>query len=285
MDWIVPVSRTEAAGGLLAPETVDRACRALRAEGVALMRGVFPEHVIDGLHQEYLAQYGALDAGEMAERASAPPPTRFLRVGSKRYEITPRMDGAFADSVVFANPLLRTVVSRLLGKDIRLGVFTVVVSFPGASIQHFHRDHPHLFPEGNLGTVLPAYAINVALPLIDVDLATGPTGLWPGSHLWTESREPVPESMTSVSLRRGDCLLLDYRTFHAGLPNRSSQVRPVIYMAYSRGWFFDEVNHKNRLSLDMSLETFLGFSEPVRDLLLRAYSQAMRSKQATETET
>jgi len=96
----------------------------------------------------------------------------------------------------------------------------------------------------NLPTTLPlpAHAINVAIPLIDVAVETGPTGIWLGSHKWPESYIPPPEAMTSVPFQRGDCILVDYRTLHTGLPNHSNLVRPIIYMTYARTWFFDECN-------------------------------------------
>jgi len=62
--------------------------------------------------------------------------------------------------------------------------------------------------------------------------------------------------MTTCALQRGDCVMLDYRTLHAGLPNLSQQARPIVYMVYARPWFFDDVNHINRIPLDMPVEHY-----------------------------
>jgi ectoine hydroxylase-related dioxygenase (phytanoyl-CoA dioxygenase family) len=39
-----------------------------------------------------------------------------------------------------------------------------------------------LFFEPGVGPSLLAHAVNVVVPLIDVDMETGPTGVWLGSH-------------------------------------------------------------------------------------------------------
>jgi hypothetical protein len=282
MDWVIAVSKADRARGALRPETAEAARRALRTQGVAILRGVFPKDAVEGLYKEFLAQFGALDAPGMKARASLPAPNPLLKVGSKRYDITPKMQGPLADPAVIANPLLLDVFSGVLGDDTRLGGLSIVVSFPGAALQHIHRDHGHLFLEGSVGTVLPAYAINVAVPLIDVDIETGPTGMWLGSHRWDDSRQPASETMTTMPYQGGDCIMLDYRMLHTGLPNNSQRMRPIIYMVYTREWFFDEGNNEHRTSLNMSLETYLALPESARRLLLRAYSQAMRSKQVVD---
>jgi hypothetical protein len=277
-DWIIAVSASEATAGALRPETTSAARSALAEHGVALLRGVLPAGVVDQVRQEFISQFGTLDPRAMAEQAGGPAPNPVAKVGDARYEITPRVSGAFADPAVFANPVVRGFLTPLLGEDMRLSGMTVVVSFPGAAMQHVHRDHSHLFDEEHVSAALPVYAVSVAVPLVDADLAAGPTGIWPGSHRWPEMRIPSPESATKISFQRGDFVLLDYRTLHAGLPNRSANARPVMYLAYARTWFFDEVNHEGRASLNMSLETYQSLPESVRPLVLRAYSHAMRAR-------
>jgi len=282
MDWIIPVSQAENTAGVLLPATASAAYNAMRRSGCVLLRGVFPVAAIDALYREYQSQYGAMDGRQMAEQSTKPLPNPFLEVGGGRYEITPRLSGVFGAPELFANVLLRRFLIPLLGSDMRLSGFTIVVSHPGAPLQHIHRDHAHLFAEPGVGSSLPVYAVNVSVPLIDVDLETGPTGIWPGTHMWPEGQVPTPETATMIPFQRGDCILMDYRTLHTGLPNRSTRVRPIIYMVYTRTWFFDEVNHAGRAPLDMPLEKYLSLPETVRPLLLRAFSQAMRARQSTQ---
>lgn len=282
MDWIIPVSKAEQERRTLSPQSTEAVFRALHISGVALLRGAITESVVEGLYKEYLDQFGGLDAEGMKALAASPPPHPFMKVGPKRYDVAPRMVGAFADEAVFANPLILPVLRQLLGADLRLGGFTAVASFPGAPAQVIHRDHPHLYPESDLGAVLPTHAINVSVPLTDVDIETGPTAIWLGSHRWPETRQPEPEAGTQVPFQRGDCVMLDYRMLHSGRPNYSQRMRPILYMTYTRTWFFDETNYRTRKPLNMSLDTLLGLSETARHLLLRAYAQAMRSGRTAE---
>ena len=278
MTWIVPISENERLAGCLSTPNAEAAYRALQEYGCVLLRGVFDASSIDVVQREYVDRYGQFDLDQMAEQAEQPAPNPVFCVGERRYEITPSMAGTFGDPQLFADPLLLGVLQPLLGETLRLSGLTLVVSYPGAELQHTHRDHPPLFDDPGLALSLPPYAINVAVPLIDVDHETGPTGIWLGSHHWADERMAVPESMTVVPFQRGDCILLDYRTLHAGVPNRGRLVRPILYMVYARTWFFDEINHPMRPSLGMSIEQYLAQPEAVQPLLLRVLAQHARSR-------
>jgi len=275
-DWIVTPSAGES--GDLLPQTRSAAHAALREHGCVLLPGVFAPPLVDAMYQEYMARYGALDLPGMLALSQQPPPNPVDPRGTARFEITMRMSGAFARPEVFANPVVRGVLGPLLGADMQLNSFSVVVSYPGARMQEIHRDHGHLFAsEPDIGPNLPVYAVNVAVPLIDVDLATGPTGVWPGSHRWRPNVQAQPDAVTAVPLRRGDCMMLDYRVLHTGLPNLGSRrVRPILYMVYARGWFCDEATHFGVNSPDMPLEDYRRVPEQDRAALYRAYSQAVR---------
>jgi hypothetical protein len=278
MDWIVAVSASETASGEFAPATESAAHAAFEEHGCVLLRGAFPLATVEAMHREYVAQFGKLDWAAMQAESDKPPPNRFLRVGGARYDLTLRMTGTFGRAEVFANAPLLKFLAPLLGNEIHLSNFTAVVSHPGASQQHAHRDNDHLFFNPGVGPNLPVYAVNVAVPLIDVDHRTGPTGVWLGSHRLAQGLAVENESMTICELRRGDLMLLDYRTVHAGLPNASRQARPIVYMVYARPWFFDHANHVSRIPLDMPLERYNELPEAVRPLLIRAFSYAARTR-------
>jgi ectoine hydroxylase-related dioxygenase (phytanoyl-CoA dioxygenase family) len=220
-----------------------------------------------------------LDLAEMRELEAKPPPNRLIRVGDARYDIALRMTGAFGRTDVFANNLLLKFLRPLLGTDMHLNSFTVVVSHPSASQQRAHRDYPQLFFEPGVGPNMPVHAVNVVVPLIDVDIETGPTGVWLGSHRY-EGVDVQSEPMAVCSLQRGDCMLLDYRTLHAGLPNLSGRARPMVYMVYARPWFFDQHNHVrvSRIPLDMPLQQYDELPASVRPLLSRAHYYAMLAR-------
>jgi hypothetical protein len=275
MTHIVNVTAEERAVGQLNQPTAAAAYSALNTKGFVILRGAFDTGLVDEMHAEYQVRYGAHDLGGMKELATKPGPV--LQVGRARFEIVMRLTGAF-DTRAFANPLLLRFLIPLMGSGMRLSGVSTVTSYPGSDIQHLHRDAGHLFPEYSVGPNLPTYAINVSVPLIDVDAAIGPTGIWPGTHRLNEDKRPGPEGMLTEPFLRGDAILIDYRTLHAGLPNTSTTVRPILYMVYARQWFFDDVNHPQRSPLDMPMETFQALPEDLRPLLMRAYSQVMRAK-------
>jgi len=270
-DWIVAVSGSEIARGELAPDNDGRARAAMQVHGCVLFRGAFPPDTVEAMHREYSAQFGALNLAEMRDRAAKPPPNRLMEVGGARFDIILPMTGAFGRTEVFANGLLLRFLAPLLGRDLHLNSFTAVVSHPGAPQQRAHRDYPHLFFEPGVGPSLLVHAVNVVVPLIDVDMQTGPTGVWLGSHR-LQGISVENESMTVCPLQRGDCIVLDYRTLHAGLPNQSARVRPIVYMVYARPWFFDLANHVNRsrIPVDMPLGRYDELPASVRPLMARA---------------
>jgi hypothetical protein len=282
LDWIIPVSWSENASDALSPASANAAYAALREQGVVILRGIFSPGEGEALHREYLAQYGDWSLAQMSEQSAKPPPNHFIEVGEARYDITVKMKGAFASPRLLANIMLRRFLTPLLGEFMRLNSFTVVASHPSSQLQHPHRDHGHLYADVPTDPPLPPHAINVAVPLIDVDVETGPTGFWLGSHKWPESYIPPEEAMITVPFQRGDCILVDYRTLHTGLPNRSAKVRPIIYMTYARTWFFDECNHLGRSPLNMPLETYEKLPEAVRPLLYRVFLQSVRAQQLTQ---
>ena len=280
MKYIVPVSEEERAIGQLSKASSDAAYSAMNTQGFVILRGAFATSTIHEMYGEYQAQYGAFDLPGMQALANKPGPV--LEVGKGRFEIVMRLTGAF-DMRAYANPLLLRFLIPLMGQAMRLSGVSTVTSYPGSDMQRMHRDSGQLFPEYSVGPMLPTYAINVTVPLIDVDATIGPTGVWPGTHRMTDDKRPPAETIHVIPFQRGDAILIDYRTLHAGMANTSQTVRPILYMVYARQWFFDDVNHPQRSPLDMPLENFLALPEDIRPLLMRAYSQIMRAKMLNRT--
>ena len=72
-------------------------------------------------------------------------------------------------------------------------------------------------------------------PLVDVSEANGSTELVPESH--RSDMEPLPSVV--MDLPAGSALLFDYRLYHRAIPNRSQEVRPILYATVARDWFED----------------------------------------------
>lgn len=282
MNWIVNISDWERNASALGSSTLQAAKAALHESGCVLLRGAFPKGRIDHLRASFESEWGRSES-EMAAAAKHSAPNPILRVGEKRYEVLVKLAGALANPMLFANPLLHPFLASELGPDMRISGVTAVVSYPGAELQHIHSDHPYLFEQDAVSTDLPTYAINVAIPLIDVDQNIGPTAVCLGSHRWPAKKAVTPNDLVSVDIERGDCLLIDYRTKHSGMPNKSAVARPILYIVYARNWFFDDINHLGRPSLNMPLESFAALPDPVKPLLSRAISLQMRARYLTQT--
>jgi len=248
----------------------------LSKDGYVILNEVFPTSLIDKLHDAYLEEYGSMSSEQMAAKCAATGPNRFLKVGDGRYEIAVTMKQPFSDPSLYANELTASVLQQALGDGYKLSSFTVVVSYPGSPMQHIHRDHSHLFEPDGICGLLPPHAINVAIPFADVDLKSGPTGVWPGSHRWPNAASCDPSKAVSTRLWRGDCMMIDYRTLHAGMPNLGDCVRAILYIVYARGWFFDVRNFSNRNPLDLPIEEYDKLAPAVQILLSRVRISQLR---------
>jgi ectoine hydroxylase-related dioxygenase (phytanoyl-CoA dioxygenase family) len=206
-------------------------------------------------------------------------------VGARRYDISVRVTGPFRDPRVFASAALLPIVSTLLEGSFHLSSFTVVSSYPGATWQDVHRDHPHLYTDNDLAARLPTYAVNVIVPLCDVGLRTGPTAIWPGSHRWPEGQVVSAEKVVGPETRRGDAVLMDFRTLHAGMPNASAMVRPTLYLVYACPWFFDELNHRQPRPIDLPPDPSVPMAAEVAPLLSRAFQEEARLTLASGART
>lgn len=148
-----------------------------------------------------------------------------------------------------AAPIL-AAISAILGQDWRVELHGAVVALPGAQEMAWHVDGSHLFPE--LPLHLPAHALNLFIPLVDIPEEMGPTEFCPGSQFLTRGTRPSyvqpsvpPESLhyTGTPVRAavpaGTALLADFRTLHRALPNRSERPRPLLYFSCAKPWFRD----------------------------------------------
>jgi hypothetical protein len=218
--------------------------------GCVALRHVYAPASIEAIREQLLI--GFVDDGSDRQRAGA------LRVGHRRYMLSPALDGPLHDPAMYANQALLAVLHRLLGEQLILGSIGAVLALPGALDQHTHLDHPPLTSDGSAWAG-PAYAITVIIPLVPLGApaTNGTTQVWPGSHLLpTKQQLDLRDTSTAVEFsgELGDCLLVDYRLVHRGTANRSPNSRPVLYLVYYRHWFRDRVNYRKLPRIAMSEE-------------------------------
>lgn len=121
-----------------------------------------------------------------------------------------------------------------------LGCF---LSLPGSETQKYHQDGVHL----NNHVQKPCHAVNVFIPLVNLTLNNGPTEFCLGSHIlgWEGFRR---ENAVTPLLVAGSAVIFDYRLGHRGLGNTTQELRPIVYLTYTRSGstFKDHVNFSRK---------------------------------------
>ena len=219
----------------------------LAERGCLVIQRLFPPELIDAVRGEYERQYARLNPADLPSH---------LNVGDRRVLLPMALRGPLFDPALYANPLLMTLLTGLFQTPFLIDNVSCVTALAGAADQRPHRDHPPLFREQpGLAAAIPAYAVTVAIPLIDLDETTGTTRLLAGSMAMDpDDPNTPPEAAEEVRpfVPRGGCFVMDYRLLHHGLANRSDRDRPILYIVYAREWFTDIINFRkhSRLLVD-----------------------------------
>jgi ectoine hydroxylase-related dioxygenase (phytanoyl-CoA dioxygenase family) len=159
-----------------------------------------------------------------------------------------------------------------------------VCSLPAAPAQHRHDDGGTLFRNSGIDRLLPAAAITVGIPLLEMNEVHGTTTLWPGTHRDVNRSRALRDRSQNCTfkdeciepvVREGSCILWDFRLVHAGSPNRSAVPRPLLYLTYCRPWFLDHKNYNTNQNpkqkpLLAKADFLLSLSERHQRLLVRA---------------
>jgi hypothetical protein len=261
---IVP-SEAERATSELSRGTIERASRSFRLDGALIIEDIVDVAVIFEARRVFGEAYSHYLDGSLQEEVA--------RVGERRLMIAIALEPPFDDPQLFANPYLLSILSSELDKDFVIGAFGVVCSLPSAPTQHSHYDGGILFPSSGFDRLLPAAAITVGIPLVEMNEFHGTTALWLGSHR-DDARVTKEPGITPV-VREGSCMLWDFRLFHAGTPNHSNVRRPLLYLTYCRPWFVDHLNFNTKTNpkqkpLLVSRNLLSGLCEQHQRLLLRA---------------
>ena len=228
---VVP-SETERAAGSFGSETIQQASRSFRVDGAVIIEDVIDTAIIFEARRAFGERYSHyLDGSEHNDALVVGGPRRLL--------ITITLEPPFDDPQLFANPYLLPVVSTALDKGFVLGAFGIVCSMSSAPAQHRHNDGGRLFPGSGFDKLLPAAAITVGIPLLEMNDIHGTTALWLGSH---RDGNRVKEKSIEPVVREGSCMLWDFRLEHGGTPNRGTLPRPLLYLTYCRPWFVEHLN-------------------------------------------
>jgi ectoine hydroxylase-related dioxygenase (phytanoyl-CoA dioxygenase family) len=242
---ITTIALTKADARTPSSPTLRKVAAAMDRDGTVAFDNLFPLSLLRRLRAEVLRRHGS---GELRARG-------LVRDIAGRYTAVLPFEGPFLTPAFYAAPALRGMLAALLGADHCISSLEAVIALPDAYEQHQHIDGPVRFDrvvgrarrpyQGDLSG-LPPYAVTLCVPLCDVDEDNGPTALWPGSH--RTSLRPRPPGEAEIRRRFpeehmvgpfGRTFYFDYRLFHCGRPNLTSEPRPVLMFVFTRSWFRD----------------------------------------------
>eukprot|EP00562_Extubocellulus_spinifer_P008804 CAMPEP_0178494256 /NCGR_PEP_ID=MMETSP0696-20121128/12921_1 /TAXON_ID=265572 /ORGANISM="Extubocellulus spinifer, Strain CCMP396" /LENGTH=816 /DNA_ID=CAMNT_0020122329 /DNA_START=291 /DNA_END=2741 /DNA_ORIENTATION=+ len=135
------------------------------------------------------------------------------------------------------------VVRKILGDDAVLVHKGAFLSLPGSDTQIYHQDGVHL----NNKIQKACYAVNVFIPLVDLDMSNGPTEFCLGTH-YLGYEHYAKDMCHTPTPKAGTPIIFDYRLGHRGLGNTSSESRPIVYLTYTPASkkFTDSVNFSRK---------------------------------------
>jgi hypothetical protein len=240
-------------------QTIDHAAHSVRIAGALILDNIIDTLLLREARRAFLETYASYLDGRAHDDA--------LQVGDSRLMITVDMEPPFDEPQFFGNGWLLQILRPALGQDFVLGAFGVVCSMPSAPRQHCHRDGKVLFGPIGIDRLLPAYAVTVGIPLLEMNELYGTTALWPGSH--HDFCEVPTNRGVEPAVETGSCVLWDYRLLHGGTANRSTVPRPLLYLMYCRPWFLDHVNYRRQPPLRAPRRWLATLSDENRRLLAR----------------
>jgi hypothetical protein len=236
----IDITEEERAAGRLLEGNLRTALDALHGDGFVLLNDVVDLAHLDVLHERMINDLGALRA-----RPDAP---YNWNSGNLQQDPPPFPPYLFAD--VLLNPYAISVTSAMLGPGVKNVMYGGNTALPSDQRQPVHCDVGHLWPVEILEAPHPPASLVINVLTVDVSPENGATEIWPGTH-----RElgvgvgddikiaPAPLEARRVisppfqpTFRRGSMLIRDIRLWHAGMPNRTSEPRPMIGMIHSSAW-------------------------------------------------
>jgi len=244
---------------------MERASRCLRTDGALIIEDIVDKAIIAEARRAFCQSSSChLDDADRED---------ILSVGDRRLLITVNLESPFDNPQLFANPYLLPILSAALDDEFVVAAFGVVCSQPSAPAQRQHSDGGILFPQSGLNALLPAWAITVGIPLLEMNEVHGTTALWLGSH--RDASRASKGTAVEPTVGEGSCMLWDFRLQHGGTPNRSALLRPLLYVTYCRPWYFEHLNFNTKKNpkqkpLIVRSDFLSGLSKQHQRLLARA---------------
>eukprot|EP00747_Dinoflagellata_sp_TGD_P166273 gnl/TRDRNA2_/TRDRNA2_188820_c0_seq1.p1 gnl/TRDRNA2_/TRDRNA2_188820_c0~~gnl/TRDRNA2_/TRDRNA2_188820_c0_seq1.p1 ORF type:complete len:341 (+),score=62.42 gnl/TRDRNA2_/TRDRNA2_188820_c0_seq1:59-1081(+) len=152
------------------------------------------------------------------------------------------------------DPLLRAVISGIIGPNFWLSCAHAKCPFPGCAPQGLHRDDGRFaFPAPHPHRPMVA---NTLIALDDFTRENGGTMFIPGSHIWDRRRRPESsDEVQYLEMPAGSIFFFDGALWHAGGGNSSrDKYRRTICLNYTPDWLRTIENHTLGIPKEMAFE-------------------------------
>lgn len=248
--------------GKLDEETLASVLKEFRIQGYIVLKDVFPKTKIKELNDLLTRDYARYFKDKEHEGA--------LKVGQGRFAITIDMKEGFNAPDIYCHSLILELLSHLLEPEFLISDLTCVVSLPGSTEMQAHRDGS-IFNNSPIRHMLPPFAVGLLIPLISFNQNNGTTRIWPRTHSAKTSVEQIERrtDFIDAEIDSGSCIVMDYRLYHAGNPNNSQTVRPLLYCNYSSPWYLDYNSFKKQARFYLSDEELLKIPREYRKMFVR----------------
>lgn len=242
-----------------------------------VLRNVFPKEAIEQYRKKYEDYILAVHTGEIDTSNTKSTDARIRHIlqhrGRKRHDIM--LPEWLGGEQICGNRRILEILrdEAALGVDMTLYQVGSVIAESGAPAMYWHDDTEYLFSTGSFensgiaGQDLLPYVATMFIPLLDATIDHGPTEFCLGSshttglpmrpyvmnETLTQEGSPFnemakfqfdrdtcpPEHWRVPLVGMGDAVISDYHIIHRGGPNMSPELRAMLYVVYSRGWFRD----------------------------------------------
>lgn len=253
---VYSISDEEVAAGQVSAEKLAAIVADIRSSGYAVVSGL-----VSAASCELLAASIVEDAQHIKTQDELTPHEQ--RTGRGHLQLGLRRCVPYVRADLLTNPLVESVVAAILGQGAWLGFYNGNVNLPGSVHQPLHYDRPFSWktPEEAQqdGESWPprATTLSCSVALDEITEAKGATEIYPGTHTETavaawplgERPENHPELVkrwgppARMEIPAGGVCFRDPRMWHRGMPNQSSNIRPMIALTYHaaiarhwRGW-------------------------------------------------
>ncbi|WWC87480.1 uncharacterized protein L201_002370 [Kwoniella dendrophila CBS 6074] len=254
------LSEAERSTYRLSQRSLQTALEAMHRDGVLVIEDIVDKKAIDRLNERMKK-----DAITLMERGEDGPFNYNL---GNLQQSPPYNDSELFPPSIFSNPIASQITSSLLGGKPTMSFISSNAAVKAEVGQPVHADADFAHPSIPFATV-----VNVGL--IDMMPENGSTQVWLGTHKDTsiESQEGAHGERASGRIKlgllerrkeisppiqpfisKGSLVLRDLRLWHAGMPNKTYDIRIMLAMIHFAPWYRQRMTMKLPRSLRPTLD-------------------------------